>query len=294
MNVTIQQLSHVFMPNTPFETKALQEVTLAFPEGSFSAVIGRTGSGKSTLVQHMNGLLKPSAGKLEIGGQVIHPKTKRKTLNTLRRKVGMVFQYPEHQLFEETVEKDILFGPKNIGLSMEKMKKKLPQLLEQVGLDESFLPRSPFDLSGGQMRRTAIAGVLAMEPELLILDEPTAGLDPQGQEDMITLFQEWHHVHGTTVILITHQMEEAARLAEHVIVMEEGQVSMEGRPQEIYERESELKALDLDIPERVRVLKQIEEETGCSFSSYSLSPEEAVKEIRQFRTLQRTRRKVDV
>ncbi|MGY4691790.1 energy-coupling factor transporter ATPase [Salibacterium sp. K-3] len=279
MNVSARQLNYVYMPKTSFETHALRDVSFDVTEGSFTAVIGRTGSGKSTLVQHLNGLLKPSSGEVVIDGHRVHPKIKRKDIAALRRHVGIVFQYPEHQLFEETVEKDILFGPGNLGYSRDNMQDMLPELLEQVGLNESFLSRSPFDLSGGQMRRTAIAGVLAMEPSLLILDEPTAGLDPQGQQDMMDLFKYWQQRHHTTIIMITHQMEEVSRLADNVIVMDNGMIYMQGTPEEIYTREAELEQLDLDLPERAKVLKHIEAETGIVFSSLSLSPKEAVQEM---------------
>ncbi|MDQ0300868.1 energy-coupling factor transport system ATP-binding protein [Salibacterium salarium] len=281
MNIRLEHVHHIFMEKTPFETKALNDVTVSFEDGSFSAVIGKTGSGKSTLVQHINGLYKPNYGSLFIGDQEIHSKTKRKVRKALRKKVGMVFQYPEHQLFEDTVEKDILFGPKNAGFHLDDMKKKLPELLEKVGLDESVLERSPFDLSGGQMRRTAIAGVLAMEPDVLILDEPTAGLDPEGQEAIMSLFNEWHREKRTTIIMITHQMEEVSRLAETVIVMDDGRIQMQGTPDEIFRRESEVRALELDVPERVNVLKHIEKETGMSFSSWTLSPKEAAAEMQR-------------
>ncbi|WP_158738336.1 energy-coupling factor transporter ATPase [Alteribacillus sp. YIM 98480] len=279
MKIVFEQVEHIYMEKTPFETSALKDVSITFPDKSCTAVIGRTGSGKSTLVQHINGLLKPNKGKVIIGDQVIHANTKRKHIKSLRKKVGMVFQYPEHQLFEDTVEKDLLFGPKNIGLNVENKKKELPELLERVGLDETFLERSPFDLSGGQMRRAAIAGVLAMEPDILILDEPTAGLDPKGQEEILTLFKDWHEQKKTTMIMITHQMEEASRLAEQVIVMDDGQIAMEGSPKEIYKRENELTQLDLDIPEGVKVLKYLEENTGVSFSEWSLTPEKAADEL---------------
>ncbi|MFD2707266.1 energy-coupling factor transporter ATPase [Salibacterium lacus] len=281
MNVSVQHLNHVYMPKTPLETHALRDVSFEVPNGSVTAVIGRTGSGKSTLVQHLNGLLKPTSGGAEVGGHRIHPKIKRKEIASLRKQVGMVFQYPEHQLFEETVEKDIMFGPLNLGYSREEVQEILPELLEKVGLEVSFLPRSPFDLSGGQMRRTAIAGVLAMEPSLLILDEPTAGLDPQGRQDMLNLFEHWQQKNGTTIIMITHQMEEAAALADNVIVMENGRICMEGSPEEIYKREAELTELDLDLPERTKVLQRIEAQTGITFSSLSLSPEEALEEMKR-------------
>ncbi|MFB4165901.1 energy-coupling factor transporter ATPase [Alteribacillus sp. JSM 102045] len=279
MKIVFEQVTHVYMEKTPFETYALKDVSVSFPERSFSAVIGRTGSGKSTLVQHINGLIKPTNGRIIIGDQVIEPHTKRKHLKSLRKKAGIVFQYPEHQLFEDTVEKDLLFGPKNVGMNLESKKKDLPELLELVGLNESFLDRSPFDLSGGQMRRVAIAGVLAMDPEILILDEPTAGLDPKGQEEILSLFKEWHRQKKTTTIMITHQMEEVSSLAEQVVVMDDGKIAMEGSPENIYKREKELKDMNLDVPEGVKVLKYLEEESGVSFSEWSLTPEEAADEL---------------
>ncbi|SDI07645.1 energy-coupling factor transport system ATP-binding protein [Alteribacillus persepolensis] len=279
MKITFDNVHHIYMEKTPFETTALKDITVTLPEGTCSAVIGRTGSGKSTLVQHINGLLKPTSGKVMVGDQIIHAKTKRKQLKLLRRQVGMVFQYPEHQLFEDTVEKDLLFGPKNIGLNTTKIKKKLPELLELVGLEPSLLERSPFDLSGGQMRRVAIASVLAMEPNVLILDEPTAGLDPKGQEDILTLLKDWQEKYQITMIIITHQMEEASRLAEKLIVMDNGQIAMEGRPEDIYAQNQMLQQLDLDVPERVKVLKYLEESLGIRFSKWSLTPKEAASEL---------------
>ncbi|MFB5662993.1 energy-coupling factor transporter ATPase [Alteribacillus sp. HJP-4] len=279
MKITFDQVSHTYMERTPFEKQALKNISASFPEASLSAVIGRTGSGKSTLVQHINGLLKPSEGRITVDGQTIDPGSKRKKIKAIRKKVGMVFQYPEHQLFEDTVEKDLLFGPKNIGLDVRRVKKELPDMLALVGLDESFLQRSPFDLSGGQMRRVAIAGVLAMNPEILILDEPTAGLDPRGQEEIKRLFTQWHLEKQTTMIMITHQMEEAASLADNILVMNNGSIVMKGTPASIYEREQELLDLDLDIPEAVRTLKHLEKAYGGTFSSYSLSPEEAAHEF---------------
>lgn len=279
MKVSLKNIEHTYMKKTPFEKQALANVNVDFEKGSFTAIIGHTGSGKSTLVQHINGLLKPHSGHVTVGSLTVDAKSKRRQIKALREHTGMVFQYPEHQLFEETVEKDLLFGPRNAGKEEARTKKKLPELLELVGLDKSFLARSPFELSGGQMRRVAIAGVLAVEPKVLILDEPTAGLDPKGQEDILSLFKSWQEQYQTTTIMITHQMEEAARLADRIIVMSEGRITMEGAPSVIYEKQAELKALHLDVPEQVKVLKQIEKEMGVVFSSYHLKPEDAAREL---------------
>ncbi|MFC5713823.1 energy-coupling factor transporter ATPase [Thalassorhabdus alkalitolerans] len=279
MEVKFENVTHRYMKKTPFEALALNNVSAHFPSGSFSAVIGRTGSGKSTLVQHVNGLIKPSEGRVLVGGKILHAKAKRKEIKAVRRQVGMVFQYPEHQLFEDTVEADLLFGPKNMGKNVVAVKKELPALLEKVGLPERILSKSPFDLSGGQMRRVAIASVLAMDPKILILDEPTAGLDPKGQEEIISLFKKWHEEKGTTTIMITHQMEEAARLADNIYVMNEGKIVMSGSPQEVYQREEDLLRLDLDLPEPVRLLNMLEKEWDVAFSSKALSAAQAAEEI---------------
>ncbi|WP_022794497.1 energy-coupling factor transporter ATPase [Marinococcus halotolerans] len=275
MEVNFQNVSHVYMKKTPFETLALKNIDASFRSSSVTAVIGRTGSGKSTLVQHINGLLKPSSGVVTVGEHQLEARTKRKMVKTVRSHVGMVFQYPEHQLFEETVEKDLLFGPKNKGMDVAEIQKKLPELLQQVGLTETLLKRSPFELSGGQMRRVAIAGVLATNPDILILDEPTAGLDPQGQKEILELFMNWQRTYQPTTIMITHQMEEAAAFAEYMYVMEDAEIKMQGEPEAIYAQREKLREMDLDIPEQVQVLQQIERDSGIRFPHYKLSPEEA-------------------
>ncbi|MDA3128947.1 energy-coupling factor transporter ATPase [Aliibacillus thermotolerans] len=278
MKIEFRKTNHIYMKKTPFETHALRQVSTTFPSGSTTAIIGQTGSGKSTLVQHINGLLKPDAGQVIVGGEIIDRKAKRKQLKTLRQKVGMVFQYPEHQLFEDTVEKELLFGPLNFGLSKKRLLKELPDRLAQVGLDETILSRSPFELSGGQMRRVAILSVLLMKPKVLILDEPTAGLDPKGQEEMIKLFKGWQQEEKATMILITHEMDEALQLAERLVVMDKGKIVMEGMMTEIFAKTEELAQFGLDIPESVRLLKQIEEKFQVTFSSYQLTPAQAAKE----------------
>ncbi|MED4354526.1 energy-coupling factor ABC transporter ATP-binding protein [Schinkia azotoformans] len=256
MDIIFENVEHVYNPKTPFERKALFDLNIKIPSGTFQAVIGHTGSGKSTLIQHINGLLRPTSGKISIGDRIIGPE-KQKDLRSLRKKVGIVFQYPEHQLFEETVEKDICFGPMNFGLSEEVAKRKAREILQLVGLPESVLEKSPFDLSGGQMRRVAIAGVLAMEPEVLILDEPTAGLDPRGRKEIMDMFKMMHDKAKLTTILVTHSMEDAAFYADHIIVMDKGTVYMQGTPSEIFQEPERLNKVGLDIPESVQFMRSL-------------------------------------
>ncbi len=256
MDIIFENVEHVYNPKTPFERKALFDLNIKIPSGTFQAVIGHTGSGKSTLIQHINGLLRPTGGKISIGDRIIGPE-KQKDLRSLRKKVGIVFQYPEHQLFEETVEKDICFGPMNFGVSEEVAKRKAREILKLVGLPESVLEKSPFDLSGGQMRRVAIAGVLAMEPEVLILDEPTAGLDPRGRKEIMDMFKMMHDKAKLTTILVTHSMEDAALYADHIIVMDKGTVYMQGTPPEIFKEPERLNKVGLDIPESVQFMRSL-------------------------------------
>lgn len=262
MDIKIEQLEHRYMPNTPFERVALRDINLTINDGDFVAIIGHTGSGKSTLVQHLNALLKPTSGKIHIGDKTIVAGQKDKVLKPLRKKVGIVFQYPEHQLFEETVEKDICFGPMNFGMSLERAQEKAKEALAMTGLSESLLEKSPFDLSGGQMRRVAIAGVLAMEPEVLILDEPTAGLDPRGRVEIMEMFAKLHRDRKMTTILVTHSMEDAAKYADQIIVMEKGAVYKQGTPADIFSNPEELIGLGLDVPESVQFLVKLEKAFG--------------------------------
>lgn len=272
MEINIKNLEHRYMPDSPFERLALSEVNLAIPSGTYVAVIGHTGSGKSTLIQHLNGLLKPTKGEITIGERTIRADEKAKNLKSLRKKVGIVFQYPEHQLFEETVERDICFGPMNFGMSEEIAKQKARELLPLVGLSEDVLEKSPFDLSGGQMRRVAIAGVLAMEPEVLILDEPTAGLDPRGQTEMMDMFHALHKEKQLTTILVTHSMEDAARYADEIVVMDQGKVYMQGKPDEIFSKPEAIRSVGLDVPETVEFLIKLEEKFGVKLprNAYTL------------------------
>ncbi|RXJ03069.1 energy-coupling factor ABC transporter ATP-binding protein [Anaerobacillus alkaliphilus] len=259
MEIKITNLSHVYMPKTPFEHQALTNINLHITSGMFVAFIGHTGSGKSTIVQHINGLLKPTSGVVQIGDTVIEASKKNKKLKELRRAVGMVFQYPEHQLFDETVEKDIAFGPMNFGFTREEAYQKAKEVLPLVDLTEDILQKSPFDLSGGQKRRVAIAGVLASKPRVLILDEPTAGLDPVGRKKMMELFLSIHQQEKLTTILVTHNMEFAAMYADLVVVMDKGQVLRQGTPEEVFKSLHELQEIGLDVPETVQLARLLEE-----------------------------------
>ncbi|WLD93558.1 energy-coupling factor ABC transporter ATP-binding protein [Alkalihalobacillus sp. AL-G] len=279
MDLSTKQVSHLYNEGTPMERRALQDVSIHIPSGSYYAIIGHTGSGKSTLIQHLNGLLKPTSGSVHAGNTVIRPHEKAKQLRGVRKRVGMVFQYPEHQLFEETIEKDICFGPLNFGASEQKAKRKARETLQLVGLDEEYLQRSPFELSGGQMRRVAIAGVLAMEPEVLILDEPTAGLDPSGQREMMGLFAALREQKKISIILVTHSMEDAARYAEQIIVMEKGSVFMQGSPTEIFGYEEKLKEIGLDVPESLRFIKKLEKQFDTKLPQ-ALTLEEVLEAVR--------------
>jgi energy-coupling factor transport system ATP-binding protein len=247
MAIIFKNVTHVFMPGSPFMTAAIKNIDLTIEDGSFVGLIGHTGSGKSTLIQHINGLLKPTEGTVESCG--IDTSAKGLDMLKLRRQVGLVFQYPEHQLFEETVERDIAFGPKNMGLAENEVKVRVIRALTQVGLTgDEILARSPFELSGGQRRRVAIAGVLAMEPQVLILDEPTAGLDPRGREEVLSLVKGIHENRNCTVIMVSHSMDEVARAASRVIVMNRAEIAIDGTPREVFERSAELREMGLDVP----------------------------------------------
>ena len=244
--MTLEHVTHTYQPGSPFQATAIQDVNMSIREGEFLALIGHTGSGKSTLAQHINGLLKPTSGRVLLEGQDIHQKGFDK--REVRKAVGLVFQYPEHQLFEETVAKDVGFGPKNLGLSDAEIKERVVEALQKVGLAEpEIMEKSPFELSGGQMRRVAMAGVLAMRPRILVLDEPAAGLDPQSREDMLQLISGLHK-QGTTVVMISHSMDDVARFATRAVVMEHGTIAMEGTPEEIFRHAERLEGMGLDVP----------------------------------------------
>ncbi len=264
MDISFKHVNYTYQPNTPFEHHALKDLSFHITSGTFVAIVGHTGSGKSTLIQHLNGLLRPTKGEVSIGDYTLSPKNKPKGIKTLRRQVGVVFQYPEHQLFEESIKKDISFGPRNFGVTAQEIEKRVPEVMEAVQLPIDMLERSPFDLSGGQMRRVAIAGVLAMDPSVLVLDEPTAGLDPKGQKQMMDMFYQLHKEKDLTTILVTHSMEDALKYADHVIIMDHGTKYMEGLPSEVFTYKEKLQAVQLDLPEIIHFLQQIEERFGVS------------------------------
>lgn len=254
MPITLRHVSHVYQPGTPFEWRALDDVSLEIPEGQFWGIIGATGSGKSTLIQHMNGLLKPTSGQVLVDG--IDLASRGADLKQVRRKVGLVFQYPEHQLFAETIYEDVAFGPRNLKLDAAEVERRVLRAMELVGLDESFRSRSPFGLSGGQARRVALAGVLAMEPKVLILDEPTAGLDPRGREEILSLVSSFPKL-GMTVVLVSHSMDDVAQLADHVVVMHRGRVHMQGTPADLFKRKEELEAIGLGVPAAAELVDRL-------------------------------------
>lgn len=257
MSIKFRQVTYTYFPNTPYETTALKAIDLVLESGKFSAIIGHTGSGKSTLIQHINALLIPTSGEVEVEDFLVTAKAKPKGIKQLRKIAGLVFQFPEYQLFEETVFKDIVFGPKNFGAKEEDLKEIVIEILELVGLDESYLERSPFELSGGQKRRVAIAGILAMEPDILILDEPTAGLDPQGTKEMLELFKKIHES-GKTIILVTHEMEQVLNYCEEVVVVQQGKISYQGDPITLFKNSEFLKEAQIDSPTIMKVALELE------------------------------------
>ncbi|HWI47845.1 MAG TPA: energy-coupling factor ABC transporter ATP-binding protein [Rummeliibacillus sp.] len=279
MDIKLQKVSFAYAPSTPFEKRALFDVDLAIPSGSYQAIIGHTGSGKSTILQHLNALLKPTEGTVRIGDKTITAGKKEKDLRLVRQKVGIVFQFPEHQLFEETVLKDIIFGPMNFGVSEKESIERAHTLVKLVGLPETVLEKSPFDLSGGQMRRVAIAGVLAMEPEVIVLDEPTAGLDPRGRKEIMDLFYQLHKERNLTTILVTHSMEDAARYADRIAIMHEGRCVLTGTPLEIFSDADKLANYRLEVPHIVHFQNQLEQKIGRKLPKLCLTEEELAKVI---------------
>ncbi len=255
MSIEIRNLNYIYMEGSPFEKHALKDINLSVSDGEFIGIIGHTGSGKSTLIQHLNGLLKPSSGTIMIDD--IEITGKNANIKKIRQKVGLVFQYPEHQLFEETVYKDIAFGPKNMGLSQEEIDERVREAMNYVGLSEAYMNRSPFELSGGQKRRVAIAGVLAMRPDILILDEPAAGLDPAGREEILTQIRALYLVRKMTVIFVSHSMEDVARTASRIIVMNQGSVALDGKPSEIFSKADQLREMGLDVPQITRLIDEL-------------------------------------
>lgn len=252
----VRNLSHTYSVGTPFEHKALENVSFVVERGAFVGVIGHTGSGKSTLMQHLNGLLKPESGEILLDGVDIW--SNKKVTRQCRFRIGLVFQYPEYQLFEETVYKDIAFGPKNMGLKPAEVDRRVREAAQLVGLTEAQLEMSPFDMSGGQKRRVAIAGVIAMEPEVLVLDEPTAGLDPEGREEVLSNIEAYRKSKNATIMMVSHSMNDVARLADRLLVMNDATLAMEGTPEQVFTRAQDLVDMGLDVPEITKLFLQLQ------------------------------------
>ena len=276
MPIIIEHLTHTYGEDTTLAVKALDDITLTIPDGQFVGIIGHTGSGKSTLVQHLNGLLKGSSGHIIFDGQDIYAKDY--VLKDLRRKVGLVFQYPEHQLFEIDVFADVCFGPKNLGLSEEEIKQRATAALEAVSMPKELYHQSPFDLSGGQKRRAAIAGVLAMNPKVLILDEPTAGLDPQGRQEILDLIKKLQTESKMTILLVSHSMEDVAEYVDRILVMNHGRVAFDGTPKEIFAHYKELEEMGLACPQVTYVMHDLKEK-GLKVDVNATTVEEAKESI---------------
>lgn len=257
MSIEVVNLSYEYGAGTAFEQKALKDINFTIQDGEFVGLIGHTGSGKSTLIQHLNGLIKATGGDIRYHGISIYSDGYK--MKNLRSKVGLVFQYPEHQLFEADVFSDVCFGPKNMGLSKEEVEKRAKHALDLVGLDESFYDQSPFELSGGQKRRVAIAGVLAMRPEVMILDEPTAGLDPQGRDEILTQIERLNRQHGLTILLVSHSMEDVARYVDRIMVMNHGEKIYDDVPKEVFRHYKELEAMGLAAPQITYVVHELRE-----------------------------------
>ena len=277
MSITVENLTYTYSKGLPNETRALEDVSFQLEPGEFAAVIGHTGSGKSTLMQQLNGLLRPDSGKITVGEVCItDPSTK---MTEVRRKVGLVFQYPEYQLFEETVAKDVAFGPKQVGMTGEKLERVVEESIRLTGLDyEEVKERSPFELSGGQKRRVAIAGVLAMKPEILILDEPTAGLDPSAHRDVLELIRRIHRQEKMTILLVSHNMGDIAKLADRVLVMNRGRLVMNGSPAEVFSRGEPLWEMGLGLPPATEFMERLKDRMP-GIDAAQLSIEDAAKEI---------------
>ena len=277
MSIKVEQLSHIYSPGTPFESVALKNVNFEVKNGDFIGLIGHTGSGKSTLIQHLNGLLKATSGKIYIDGMDLT--SADVTLTDIRKKVGLVFQYPEYQLFEETIEKDIAFGPSKLNLSAEEITKRVKEAMQMVGLNyEALKDKSPFELSGGQKRRVAIAGVLAMKPDILILDEPTAGLDPKGRDEILNQIRVVQQTYGTTIILVSHSMDDVSRLVNRLIVMNRGEVAFDGTPRQIFAHQKKMEAIGLGVPKVVELSNRLREQ-GWEISEDILTLEEMKEAI---------------
>ena len=279
MDIAFKNVNYTYQVNSPLATVGLKNINLEFKSGTYTAIIGQTGSGKSTLLQHLNALLRPTSGEVVVGSQVVTSTTKNKELYDLRRKVGLVFQFPESQLFEETVLKDVAFAPKNFGKSEDEANQIAQEALRLVGIDESLESKMPFDLSGGQMRRVAIAGVLAMEPEVLVLDEPTAGLDPLSRQQIMDLFLSIHQKRHLTTILVTHQMDDVVNYADDVAVLEHGEVIKFGTPQEVFADLQWLNEHNLELPSTGQLVQQLIKK-GFQFERLPLTEAELITALK--------------
>ena len=278
MSIRFEKLSYTYSSGTPFAYAALKDIDLEIEEGKVTAIIGKTGSGKTTLVQHLNALLLPTAGKLELLGRTISADQKPESLKSLRKDVGLVFQFPEYQLFEETIAKDIAFGPKNFGSTDEEAAHRVKEVIKVVGLDESMLERSPLDLSGGQKRRVAIAGILAMDPKILVLDEPTAGLDPQGAKSMMQLFMDLNRKMNKTVLIVTHDMEHVLNYCDNVVVVDQGKILRQTSVKDFFRKTDLLKELNILPPSVIRT-RELLNENGFHISDEIMDIESLAKEI---------------
>ncbi|AVM70013.1 energy-coupling factor transporter ATPase [Lachnospiraceae bacterium oral taxon 500] len=278
MSIKIKGLNYIYAAGTPFEKAALKDINLEIADGEFAGIIGHTGSGKSTLIQHINGLIRPTSGEIEVDGRKISRQSNN--LNTLCREVGLVFQYPEHQLFELTVAKDIAFGPKNLGLPPEEVERRVKEAAALVGLKEKYMEKSPFELSGGQKRRVAIAGVLAMRPKILILDEPTAGLDPKGRDSILRQIRGLHRQTGATVLLVSHSMEDVAEYVDRVIAMNDGRIVLDGTPREVFSQRDALLSIGLAVPQITELAYHLRER-GFTLPAAVITLEEALPLIEE-------------
>ena len=278
--IEINNLTHIYSEGLPFEKKAVDDISLRVEENEFIGLIGHTGSGKSTFIQHLNGLLKPSSGEIIIDGTRVDKSGAN--LTDLRKKVGLVFQYPEYQLFEETIERDIAFGPKNLDISDEEVQERVKSSMESVGLDyKTYKDKSPFELSGGLKRRVAIAGVLAMEPKVLILDEPTAGLDPRGRDEILSEIKSIHEKRKMTVILVSHSMEDVAKIAERIVVLDKGKVFLDGEPRDIFREEDKLLGVGLGIPQITSLMRTLKKK-GLDINEDAITVEEAKESLKKY------------
>lgn len=283
MSITFNDVTYIYQKGTPYEKEAVSHIHLALEQGVYYALIGQTGSGKSTLIQHINGLIKPTTGSLSVDDITIHHKTKDKHIRTIRKTVGMVFQIPETQLFEDTVEREIIFGPKNFGMDIEQVKSDAFDLLMQLGFPRNIMSLSPFQMSGGQMRKIAIVSILAMNPDVIILDEPTAGLDPQSRFQIMTLLKKFQLEDNKTIILVTHDMNDVACYADQTVIMKEGQIVDVCTPRDLFAKDKYITNWHIALPDIVKLQKDIEDKHQIKFPHLALTNEEFVQMYKEWR-----------